>query len=77
MTRFAFLSAISAIALLPAGCASRGAPLASAPTATLAPPAPATTPAPQVVELRHFYLLSPGPSSKLVVTRSDIAAVDR
>ena len=26
----------------------------------------------QVVELRHIYLLSPGPNSTLVVTRSDV-----
>ncbi len=28
----------------------------------------------QVVELRHFYLLSPGPKATLVVTRSDVSS---
>jgi hypothetical protein len=29
---------------------------------------------PRRVELRHIYLLSPGPNAKLVVTQSDIPA---
>lgn len=72
MNRFACLSAI---ALLAAGCSSRGAipaATASAPPASNAQRAAAQ---PQVVELRHFYLLTPGPgpNAKLVVTRSDLA----
>lgn len=68
------------IALLAAGCASRSAPPPASATASRAQPAHATanraqpahaTPPSQSVELRHFYLLSPGPSSTLVVTRSD------
>jgi len=66
MNRFACLSAI---ALLAAACASHGA----RPAATAsAPPAPAASTAARVVELRHFYLLTPGPNAKLVVTRSDV-----
>jgi hypothetical protein len=67
MNRFAFLSAI----LLSAGCAGRSAVPTTAATAPHTQPAHATSP--QVVELRHFYLLSPGPNSRLVVTRSDLA----
>ena len=40
---------------------------------------PALTVAPgresQHLEVRHFYLLSPGPNATLVVTRSDVAPV--
>jgi hypothetical protein len=76
MNRLAFLSAI---ALFAAGCASRSAipaATAQAPRAQHAgttPPSDATPPSPRVVELRHFYLLSPGPNTTLVVTRSDLA----
>ncbi len=83
MNRFAL---ISTIALLAAGCASRSAvpatsakaPLAQASYAT-APTSYATAPTSesQGVELRHFYLLSPGPSATLVVTRSDVAPRNR
>jgi hypothetical protein len=69
MNRFASLLAL---ALLPAGCVSRGA---LPPTAANTPPpapAPRTPPVARVVELRHFYLLSPGPSATLVVTRSEM-----
>jgi hypothetical protein len=67
MNRFACLLVIA----LSSGCASRSAiPVATA-TTMPAEHAAATPPAAQVVELRHFYLLSPGPSATLVVTRSD------
>jgi len=74
MTRFAFLSTI---ALLAAGCATRSSMPATPASATLATPAPAKPPAAQNAELRHFYLLSPGPRSTLVVTRSDVATAER
>lgn len=73
MTR---LVSLTAIALLAVGCAThtqdRATP-ASAPHTQRAQPQPRPA---EVVELRHFYLLSPGPgpSAKLVVTRSDLAA---
>jgi hypothetical protein len=55
---------------LAAGCASpSGLPLkseASAPSETAAQTR-------NVAELRHFYLLSPGPNATLVVTRSDLS----
>ena len=73
MNRFALLPLIAVIA---AGCASRSVPPATPSTtadpasiASQAQPTPASS---QAVELRHFYLLSPGPSSKMVVTRSDV-----
>jgi len=72
MNRFALLSVI---ALLATACASKGAMPAAA-----APPTPTVHPtssAPRAVELRHFYLLSPGPRATLVVTRSDLAAAER
>lgn len=72
MNRFAFLSVV---ALLAIGCATRGAPPATPTTGALTPAAKGAPP--QVVELRHFYLLSPGPSSTLVVTRSDVATAER
>jgi len=58
------------LAALGAGCASRGAlpPNAAAPTTI-----EATSHGHQVAELRHFYLLSPGPNATLVVTRSDLS----
>lgn len=77
MNSFAF---VTAIALCAVGCTSRGEPPpATSATASRAQPAHATpashsaqAPAqPEAVELRHFYLLSPGPSSTLVVTRSE------
>ncbi|MEI9939161.1 MAG: hypothetical protein WDO69_18225 [Pseudomonadota bacterium] len=46
-------------------------------SARLTEPARTTPPDSQVVELRHFYLLSPGPSARLVVTRSDVATGER
>jgi hypothetical protein len=70
-----FASLLISISLV-SGCASAvGRPAASAQPAALAPrPADANPPnsAHQVVELRHFYLLSPGPNATLVVTRSDV-----
>ncbi len=39
-------------------------------------PASSTQPASEIVELRHFYLLSPGPGATLVVTRSDVPRND-
>jgi hypothetical protein len=68
MNQIAFLSALT---WLVTGCASRSAPPATSSTATRAQAAHASPPETQVVELRHFYLLSPGPSSKLVITRSE------
>ncbi|HEY0463304.1 MAG TPA: hypothetical protein VGC79_03805 [Polyangiaceae bacterium] len=66
-----------AIALLTVGCASashNAMPATTATTATAstrhARPARPAPPASQV-ELRHFYLLSPGPSATLVVTHRD------
>jgi hypothetical protein len=72
MIRFASLFVL---ALLAAGCASRSAipATAAASRAPHAEPAQAAPPASRVVELRHFYLLSPGPNARLVVTRSDLA----
>jgi len=74
MNLFAY---VSAIALLAAGCGSRGAiprATANAPPTQPARRAPAAS---GVVELRHFYLLTPGPDAKLVVTRSDSTEVRR
>jgi hypothetical protein len=72
MNRFASLSAI---ALLAAGCASQNVMKAEAAAAPRVEEPPRGTPpsASRVVELRHFYLLSPGPNAKLVVTRSDVS----
>ncbi|MEI9948368.1 MAG: hypothetical protein WDO74_05145 [Pseudomonadota bacterium] len=67
--------AASAIALL-AGCASQSAKPATTARASFAQSARTTQPS-QDGELRHFYLLSPGPSSKLVVTRSDLTDASR
>jgi hypothetical protein len=54
--------------VLAAGCASSAArPVQSAGPGTRAQKQA------QPVELRHIYLLSPGPNSTLVVTRSDVA----
>ncbi len=74
MKRF---TTLFAIALLAAGCASRSAMPATTASARLTEPARTTPPDSQVVELRHFYLLSPGPSARLVVTRSDVATGER
>ena len=71
MTRIA---CFAVLALFAAGCASRSTPLATPATATATHNRHATPPATEAVELRHFYLLSPGPSSTLVVTRSDTGA---
>ena len=77
MLRIACLSVLASLAV---GCASRPLPAATATTTRTqtghATPA-ASQPASQEVELRHFYLLSPGPSATLVVTRSDTAAGPR
>ncbi|MES1176423.1 MAG: hypothetical protein ABUL62_19020 [Myxococcales bacterium] len=54
---------------LATGCASS----AARPAQNAAPGAPLQKQA-QTVELRHIYLLSPGPNSTLVVTRSDVGA---
>ena len=56
---------------LAVGCANRTA-VASRTARELAPPAETPQPSSKVVELRHFYLLTPGPNAKLVVTRSDV-----
>jgi len=74
MNRFAFLSAL---ALLAIGCAGKGAVPATQAAAPLPEPARTTSPASRTVELRHFYLLSPGPGARLVVTRSEGAAENR
>lgn len=49
-------------------CTSQARPVQSPPVA-LAAQKPG-----QPGELRHFYLLSPGPNATLVVTRSDVSA---
>jgi len=71
------IACLPTLVLLAAGCANRQALPAAMPTTTVAQTSHATPrPAqaePQTVELRHFYLLSPGPSSTLVVTRSEPA----
>jgi len=76
MARFAFLSMF---ALIASACASRGTlpPATAGANTAHVQPAHATTRPAHAVELRHFYLLSPGPSSTLVVTRSDIAPANR
>jgi hypothetical protein len=65
------IACLPALALLAVGCASRPVPPAATATATPAQAGHATPPTSKGVELRHFYLLSPGPSSTLVVTRSE------
>ena len=67
------IACLAVLALVAVGCASRNAPPATTATTTPAHVGHATPPGSQAVELRHFYLLSPGPSSTLVVTRSDPA----
>jgi len=58
------------LAALAAGCASRGElPVKS--EASLSGETASHTR--NVAELRHFYLLSPGPNATLVVTRSDLS----
>jgi hypothetical protein len=54
-----------------AGCASH----VETPPLLAQQAAPTVAPArtAQHVEVRHFYLLSPGPNATLVVTRSDVA----
>ena len=74
MPRIAFFPVL---ALLAAGCASRGTLPPTSASAAPAQPASASAHPTQPVELRHFYLLSPGPSSTLVVTRSDTAPTPR
>jgi hypothetical protein len=54
---------------LGSGCASQGA--ASVKTQSAASVEAASSPR-SGSELRHFYLLSPGPNATLVVTRSDL-----
>lgn len=75
MNRIAYLATLASLAV---GCASRSAlpvPATATPAqAGHATPPPAHAQASKDVELRHFYLLSPGPSSTLVVTRSDAPA---
>jgi len=58
------------------GCASHSGIPATTARAVPPQPARATQRAPEVVELRHFYLLSPGPRATLVVTRSDLQPGD-
>ncbi|HEY3256641.1 MAG TPA: hypothetical protein VGJ91_21940 [Polyangiaceae bacterium] len=68
-------ASLSAIALLAIGCAASThavpATTAGAPRAQAAHTPQA---APRVVELRHFYLLSPGPHATLVVSGSDLGS---
>jgi hypothetical protein len=76
------IACLPALALLAIGCASRPVPPAATATATPAQTGHATPPAShgadsQGVVLRPFYLLSPGPSSTLVVTRTDTAVGTR
>ncbi|HYQ28494.1 MAG TPA: hypothetical protein VER04_14790 [Polyangiaceae bacterium] len=66
------LTCLSALALLAAGCGRGAIPAASA-SAPAPQPAERAEASARVVELRHFYLLTPGPNAKLVVTRSDLA----
>lgn len=73
MDRLASLLVIASLT----GCASRSAIPATTASATPTERARSTPRAAEVVELRHFYLLSPGPSATLVVTRSDIPPGDR
>jgi hypothetical protein len=55
---------------LAAGCAnSSGLPPKSGASMSSAPASDTRN----VAELRHFYLLSPGPNATLVVTRSDLS----
>jgi hypothetical protein len=55
---------------LAAGCAKQGElPLKS--EANVASETASSTR--NVAELRHFYLLSPGPNETMIVTRSDLA----
>lgn len=71
------IACLPILVLLAVGCASRQAPPVATPTATGGQTSHATPRRAQAdsetVELRHFYLLSPGPSSTLVVTRSEPA----
>jgi len=63
---------------LTAGCASAVArPAAGAGLSEPAPTQMQTNTQERTVELRHFYLLSPGPNATLVVTRSDVPAASR
>lgn len=58
------------LVVLAAGCASqRELPLKSEANA----PSETASHTHNVAELRHFYLLSPGPNATLVVTRSDLS----
>ena len=66
-------ASLSAIALLAVSCAGKSALPATTALAPRAQPAHASMPAAQTVELRHFYLLSPGQGPTLVVTRSELA----
>jgi len=72
------IASLFGIALFAAGCAHHGAvpPTdASAQRSVISASADRSAPRPAAegVELRHFYLLSPGPKATLVVTRSDLA----
>jgi len=76
MTRIA---CFAAFVLLVSGCASRNSAPPQAAPATPTQLSHATPPAAaeSQVELRHFYLLSPGPRATLVVTRTDTAPTPR
>jgi hypothetical protein len=66
-------SAVLLVAVI-SGCASRvDAPLKSAHESR----ALGSERAHKTVEVRHFYLLAPGPNSVLVVTRSDVPEAAR
>ena len=65
------LASLLPLACLAVGCANHAA--VPPQTAHEMPLAPETAQqSHKVVELRHFYLLTPGPNSKLVVTRTDV-----
>ena len=62
-------ASLSIALLVLVGCSSQVPRPATSPLAAAPSPAPSAN---KVVELRHIYLLSPGPNATLVVTRSDV-----
>jgi len=76
------IACLFVIASFAAGCASQGAvpPKTARAQRTVIPASTRgfaqRSPA-DGVELRHFYLLSPGPKATLVVTRSDLAGASQ
>ncbi len=67
-------ASLSIAILVLAGCSSQAAKPAASPVGA-APELPASSN--KVVELRHIYLLSPGPNATLVVTRSDVPSASQ